>query len=96
MTTDASAAIPFYEKVFGWTAEAVPTDGPTPYRFFMKDGVPAAGLGEMSDEMKAQGVPSTWNSYIQVDDVDGDGLGRFRSLHDFLPQWGQLDRPQDA
>jgi len=67
--TDASVAVPFYEKVFGWTSEVMP-GGQGPYHMFMKDGVGAAGLGELSEEMKAQGVPSTWNSYIQVDDLD--------------------------
>lgn len=70
MTTDASAAIPFYERVFGWTTEEVPSDDEAPYRFFMKDGVPAAGIGEMSDGMKQAGVPPSWNSYVQVADVD--------------------------
>ncbi|MDT8369298.1 MAG: hypothetical protein RQ745_08830 [Longimicrobiales bacterium] len=66
ITTDASVVIPFYEKVFGWSTEEVPTEGPSPYRFFLRDGIPVTGLGEMSDEMKEEGVPSTWNSYIQV------------------------------
>jgi len=70
MTTDSSVAIPFYTSVFGWTVEEVPSDGDGPYRFFVKDGVPAAGIGEMSDDMKEHGVPSSWNSYIQVSDVD--------------------------
>lgn len=70
MTTDASVAVPFYERVFGWTAEEVPGGGGGSYRFFMKDGIPAAGIGEMNDEMKAAGVPPSWNSYVQVADVD--------------------------
>ena len=69
MTTDASVAVPFYEEVFGWTTQDVP-GGAGPYMMFFKGETPAAGLGEMSEEMKAQGAPPAWNSYVQVDDVD--------------------------
>ena len=55
--------------MFGWTSQYVP-GGPGPYKMFFKGESPAAGLGEMNDEMKAQGAPPAWNSYIEVDDVD--------------------------
>lgn len=69
MTTDASVARPFYEKVFGWTTREVP-GGAGPYHMFFNGDQPAAGLGEMSEEMKAQGAHPSWQSYIEVDDID--------------------------
>ena len=39
-----------------------------PYAFLMKGGAAAAGIGQMSEEMKAQGIPPLWNSYIHVED----------------------------
>ena len=37
---------------------------------FQLEGQAAAGLGEASDEMKSQGIPPMWNSYINVDDIE--------------------------
>jgi len=78
MTTDAAVATPFYEKVFGWTSQEIP-GGAGPYHMFFKGDQPAAGLGEMNDEMKAQGAHPSWNSYIEVDDIDGT-VGRVAGL----------------
>ncbi len=78
MTTDASVAVPFYEKVFGWTTQEMP-GGVGPYHMFFQGDQPAAGLGEMSDEMKQQGAPSAWNSYVEVDDLEA-AVGRVPDL----------------
>jgi len=69
MTTDASMVRPFYERVFGWTTHEVP-GGAGPYHMFFKGDQPAAGLGEMSEEMKAQGAHPSWQSYIEVADIE--------------------------
>lgn len=69
MTTDIAVAVPFYEEVFGWTTHEVP-GGPGPYHMFFKGETPAAGLAQMSEEVQAQGGHPSWNSYIEVDDLD--------------------------
>lgn len=69
MAHDFDAAVAFYGSVFGWTHQVMPTpDGAPPYAFFMKGEVGVAGLGQMNDEMKAQGIPPVWNSYINTAD----------------------------
>jgi predicted enzyme related to lactoylglutathione lyase len=63
-------AIPFYEELFGWshrTSESTP-DQP-PYTEFLIDGQSIAGAWEMSPMVPAN-VPSYWQIYFNVDDVD--------------------------
>ena len=63
-------AIPFYEQVFGWshrTSEA--GDGQPPYTEFLKGGESLAGAWEMNPMVPAE-VPSYWQVYFDVDDVD--------------------------
>lgn len=60
----------FYESVFGWTAEAMDTEGGPPYSQFTRNGNSVGGVGEMSQEMKDQGIPPMWNSYINVDNLE--------------------------
>ncbi len=69
MSTDAVGSKDFYEKVFGWSAQDMTTPDGSTYSMLSHDGDVVAGLGEHSSEMKAQGVPSSWNSYVTVDDV---------------------------
>lgn len=59
----------FYEALFGWTHTDMPTEK-GPYRLFAKDGGAVAGAFPMAPDMIAAGVPSTWNTYVAVDDVD--------------------------
>lgn len=70
MAKDAEAAAQWYGKMFGWEAEQQASPGGAPYWMFRKDGHNVAGLGQMSPEMMAGGVPPVWNSYFAVDDVD--------------------------
>ena len=63
-------AIPFYEKVFGWTHRTNPAgEGQPPYTEFLKDGESILGAWEMSPSVPAH-VPSYWQIYFDVDDVD--------------------------
>ena len=66
---DMKAACPWYADLFGWQHQEVeqPGGGP-PYAFFMKGGAAIGGIGQMDDAMKGQGIPPTWNSYINTDD----------------------------
>jgi predicted enzyme related to lactoylglutathione lyase len=70
MAPDASAAKEFYGALFGWTHVDVPTDQGGVYTQFKSRDLLVAGLGEMSEEMKAGGMPAFWSSYITVEDAD--------------------------
>jgi predicted enzyme related to lactoylglutathione lyase len=60
----------FYGKLFGWKVEDQDTQGGPPYAIFTLEGKKATGLGELMAEVKAQGVPPMWNSYINVEDAE--------------------------
>ena len=63
-------ALPFYEKVFGWTTKRndMGPDQP-PYYEFQLDGESIAGAQEMQAMVPAN-VPSYWLVYFTVADVD--------------------------
>ena len=69
-TTDLEGAKAFYGALFGWEADDVPTDQGMPYTMFRKNGRSVAGGGPMPPDMVEHGVPSMWNSYVNVDSVD--------------------------
>lgn len=69
-TTDVAAAKRFYEGLFGWEYEDIPTPMGVDYTFCRVDGQLVAGLSPQSPGMADAGVPSTWNSYVMVQDVD--------------------------
>ena len=60
--------VPFYERVFGWTPKTVGSPD-QPYTEFQVDGHSIAGAAEMNPMVPAQ-VPSYWQVYFTVDDVD--------------------------
>jgi predicted enzyme related to lactoylglutathione lyase len=63
-------AIPFYETVFGWTHRTNPAaEGQPAYTEFLKDGESILGAWEMNPSVPAH-VPSYWQIYFDVDDVD--------------------------
>ena len=63
-------AIPFYTSVFGWTTRTSPMgEGQPPYTEFLLDGESVAGAWEMNPMVPAE-VPSYWQVYFAVDDVD--------------------------
>jgi predicted enzyme related to lactoylglutathione lyase len=63
-------AITFYETVFGWTHRTSPGgDGAPPYTEFLLDGESICGALEMDPNIPAE-VPSYWQVYFSVDDVD--------------------------
>lgn len=64
------AAREFYTKFFGWTAEMMDTQGGPKYAMFSSNGQKIGGLGEMSEEMKSQGIPPLWNTYVNVDNLE--------------------------
>jgi predicted enzyme related to lactoylglutathione lyase len=63
-------ALPFYQKLFGWTTKAsdMGPDSP-PYNEFQFGGESIAGGTEMNKMAPAE-MPSYWLVYFAVDDVD--------------------------
>jgi len=68
LTSDPDAAIPFYERVIGWTM--MPWDQDPSYRMFAWNDVPMAGLMRLPEEARAGGAPPHWLSYVSVRDLD--------------------------
>jgi predicted enzyme related to lactoylglutathione lyase len=68
-TNDVDAARTFYSELFGW--EWIAGDAPDGSAYWMAtiDGNLIAGVAELSPDMIAQGVPPSWNTFINVDDV---------------------------
>jgi predicted enzyme related to lactoylglutathione lyase len=64
----ADKALPFYKQVFGWDPKAVGTPD-QPYTEFQIGGRSVAGATEMNPMVPAE-VPSYWQVYFTVDDVD--------------------------
>lgn len=60
----------FYAGLFGWQCEDRPTDMGPVYTMLMIEGKTVAGLGPLSPDMQAQGMPSFWSGYIKSDDAD--------------------------
>jgi predicted enzyme related to lactoylglutathione lyase len=69
-TGDAGAAKSFYAELFDWTWQDMPAGEGRIYSMAYKDGKTVAGLGELSPEEKAQGLPPHWTTYIAVEDAD--------------------------
>ncbi len=68
---DIDEAATFYGDFLGWTRERrdLPEGAPR-YEMLTLDGRKIAGIGQMSADMISSGVPPTWNSYLNVEDVD--------------------------
>ena len=69
-TQDLEQARRFYTAVFDWDSIAAETEGGPPYLMFTQDAKVVAGLSELDDDLKGQGIPSTWNHYVGVEDAD--------------------------
>ena len=69
MTRDVAAARKYYESLAGWTFATMPMpDGD--YHLASRDGVPIAGIMDMTGVPGMENVPPHWFTYIAVDDVD--------------------------
>ena len=62
-------AIPFYERLFGWTSSTSEYGEGLSYTQFAVGGQDILGAFEISPEMPAD-APSFWTVYFNVDDVD--------------------------
>ena len=70
LTSDTSAAEPFYRDVLGWSARdsGMSDQG---YTIFSAGETPAAGMMTLPPEAVELGAQPGWIGYIAVDDVDG-------------------------
>ena len=68
-TTDAEVGKKFYTDLFGWQSADMPA-GEGVYTMFSKDGKSVCALYSMNDEMRKQGVPPHWQSYVSVESAD--------------------------
>lgn len=66
-SANASAAIPFYTELMGWTTQDLPMGDDQVYTMFKRDGHDVAGLSQLQPNQPPQ---SYWTTYITVDDVD--------------------------
>lgn len=72
-------AVPFYERVFGWSTRRSGGDGSAPpYVEFLADGQSILGAQETPGSVPAE-VPAYWLVYFAVDDVDATA-GRAEEL----------------
>jgi predicted enzyme related to lactoylglutathione lyase len=70
VSTDAEKAKKFYVAVMGWDYEDLDMGNGMSYTMLKSEGENVAGLGPMPPDMVSQGIPSLWNSYVSVDNVD--------------------------
>ena len=69
-TTDSTAAKNFYTQLFGWEYEDHPMGPDGVYTMLKLDNKDVGALFELMPDMRAQGVPPNWLSYISVANVD--------------------------
>ena len=68
-THDYSAAVRFYQQVFGWETVVMSDTAELRYTVFEKDGLQYAGIMDAAEFLPAD-IPSNWQVYFQADDVD--------------------------
>lgn len=66
--TDASGAMEFYRQLFGWTSHPQEANGGVFTRLRLA-GQDVGSLYQLQREHIAQGAPSHWTPYVQVDDL---------------------------
>lgn len=78
-TTDQEAAKTFYSRLFGWEFTDMPAGDDAIYSMAAVDGHWVAAVSPQPQQQRDAGVPSTWNSYVTVEDVDA-AAARARQL----------------
>jgi len=69
MANDLARARQFYTALFDWGTVEQDSGNGHAYVQFTKEDQAVAGLGEMSEEMRAHGTTSVWSSYVTVADL---------------------------
>jgi predicted enzyme related to lactoylglutathione lyase len=65
-TPDVGAAQKFYPRFTGWGLQPFDKD----YMMFTTGGTPIAGVFQLSEEMRQQGVPPNWMPYVEANNID--------------------------
>jgi predicted enzyme related to lactoylglutathione lyase len=69
-TTDQKAGVAFYQALFGWNVNDIPMGPDGTYSMFQMRGKEVAAAAGLRPEERQHGVPSHWNSYVTVQNVD--------------------------
>ena len=69
-SSDPEAVKTFYMDLFGWSKVEVPIGENMTYTVFQLDGHDCAALSGMMPDQLQLDVPSQWNNFVTVDDVD--------------------------
>ncbi len=69
-TTDAAAAMTFYNAIFGWQDDPQLMGENWFYHLQKLNGLEAAAIYEQGEEERSRRVPPHWNTYFTVEDVD--------------------------
>jgi predicted enzyme related to lactoylglutathione lyase len=69
-TTDGEAAKKFYTELFGWSFNDSAIGPGMVYTMLKLDGKDVGALYQMPAEMRSQGIPPHWLSYVSVSDAD--------------------------
>jgi hypothetical protein len=73
-TSDAKSAKAFYGELLDWKVEEQEVPGGMFYSMLKHKGKDVAGLYEITAEMKSQGVPPHWLSYVSVASADESSI----------------------
>lgn len=68
VTRDLEGSTKFYTDLLGWTTDTMEMPGGMDYTMFMAGERPVAGM--MKPPAEKGDVPTTWISYITVEDLD--------------------------
>ena len=69
-TTDETAALTFYSALFGWDDDPQEITPGWYYHMQKLNGLEAAAMYGQSDEEREQNIPTHWNIYFTVENVD--------------------------
>jgi uncharacterized protein len=69
-TTDQKAGSAFYSALFGWEINDIPMGPAGSYTMFQIRGKEVAAAAAQQPDEKKMGVPSHWNNYVTVKNVD--------------------------
>jgi len=69
-TSDAKSAKAFYGELMDWKADEQEVPGGMFYNTLQHKGKAVAGLYEITAEMKSEGIPPHWMSYVSVANAD--------------------------
>jgi predicted enzyme related to lactoylglutathione lyase len=70
VSSDQAAGVAFYRALFGWDVNDIPMGPAGTYSMFLMRGKEVGAAAGLRPDERQQGVPSHWNSYVTVQNVD--------------------------